>query len=87
MGDKWSWRRFKAYEGILLNFPALDRREVNRLLSAYVGGEEASVDLVPAVCIVLASLVPDHLCERSHAELSRSFVTLLSYGHSMDTAG
>lgn len=74
LGTRWHWKRSYAYEFLVEQMPNLDRREINRMLSAYVGPEEASVDLVFAVstdytpnslvlmrdrlCVISASWIP-----------------------------
>jgi len=49
LGDNWAWRRPCSREFLLGQLPSVDKREINRLLSAFVGPESTSVDLGPAV--------------------------------------
>ncbi|KIY30702.1 hypothetical protein I305_06878, partial [Cryptococcus gattii E566] len=44
----WQWRRSYAFAFLAEQLPRVDKREISRLLSAFVGAEEASIDLAPA---------------------------------------
>lgn len=44
----WRWRRSYAFAFLVEQLPRVDKREISRLSSAFVGAEEASIDLAPA---------------------------------------
>ncbi len=45
IGDRWQWRRISAARQLVSNLKDADDM-LGRLMSAYVGAEKASVDLV-----------------------------------------
>jgi len=49
LGDMWHWCRRAAYNYFRSIRNEMEASEVNRVMSAYVGTERTSVDLVPAV--------------------------------------
>lgn len=49
LGDRWKWDRDRAWAFLVDFSPLSDKRDIFRLMSAYVGRNEASVDLVPSV--------------------------------------
>jgi hypothetical protein len=58
LATRWHWKRSLAYDFLVGQMSHLDRREINRVMTAYIGPEDASVDLVPAVSPRIASDIP-----------------------------